>query len=316
MSLFRKAEASKKGLKVLAYGDSGVGKTTFALTFPQIAAIDSETGMSHYENNPNLVFISNTNSAYDVEDAIVEIEDSYLSEIKTFLIDSETKVYDNMQVSAMEVEEKRAKRKGGEIEDSTVSVRGWGRIKLINKRLQNLKISLSSKGINIVSIAQVEDVKEKRGENFVKVGEKPNMAKGVQFDYDIVLKLFTEKTSGGNDEVYKAVVEKDRTSVFKKGDIIENPSFDYWKDYYENNNKLKEVVVDFNKDLQKDMSRMEDETDQIEALVEEFKKKIKVLAKDKQMKVQGFLKEKGIDNPLKTDKAEEMKEVLEFMDLL
>ena len=54
MSLFKKAEETKSGLKVLAYGATASGKTTFALTFPEIVAIDTEDGMAFYKNNPNL----------------------------------------------------------------------------------------------------------------------------------------------------------------------------------------------------------------------------------------------------------------------
>ena len=45
MSLFKKVEETKTALKVLAFGASGSGKTTFALTFPKIVAIDSEAGI-------------------------------------------------------------------------------------------------------------------------------------------------------------------------------------------------------------------------------------------------------------------------------
>jgi hypothetical protein len=310
-SLFRKPQMAKIGLKVLAYGDSGVGKTTFALSFPQIAAVDSESGMSHYEGNPNIVLIANTSSCYDVEEAIVEIEDN-ADVIQTLVIDSETKVYDSMQTSAMEVEEKRARKKGGEIEDSTISIRGYGRIKLLNKRLQNMKIALSSKGINIVSIAQMDDIKEKRGENFVKVGEKPVMAKGIQYDYDIVLKLFTEATQKG--DVYKAVIEKDRTSVYKKGDIIDNPNFSHWKDYFEGRSKLQNLKVDYSTDTDRDIRRMSEEAEDIDLLISDFKAKMKILSAEDKPKIMKKLKEVGIENPLATIDYDGMKKVIDFID--
>jgi hypothetical protein len=220
-----------------------------------------------------------------------------------------------MQVAAMETEEKRAKKKGQDVEDSTVSVRGWGRIKLLNKRLQNLKIDLSSKGINIVSVAQSEEIKEKRGENFVVVGKKPNMAKGIQFDYDIVLQLFTEKDMNGI-EIYKALVEKDRTGVYHKGDIIENPSYDNWKSYVEANAELHERPVTFNKDTDKDMKKMETESEKLDEVIATFKEKMKGLAKENQVKVAKKIKELGIENPLKTDNLDGMIEVIDFIEKL
>lgn len=312
-SILRKPREARMGLKVLAYGDSGSGKTTFALSFPRIAAVDSESGMAFYENNPNIVFIGNTSSCYDLEDVISEIEDS-IDDLSTLVIDSETKIYDSMQTSAMEVEEKRARKKGGEIEDSTISIRGYGRIKLLNKRLQNMKIALSSKGINIVSIAQMEDVKEKRGENFVKVGDKPVMAKGVQYDYDIVLKLYTEFTAKG--EVYKATVEKDRTGVYKKGDTIENPTYNNWKDYFEGRMKLPVGEVSYTNDTDKDIRRMSVEAEDIDILISEFKDKMKLVSADNKPKIVKKLKELGIDNPLSTVDFAGMQKAIAFMDTL
>jgi hypothetical protein len=314
MSLFRKPSQAKIGLKVLAYGGFGVGKSTFGLTFPKIAAIDSEAGLSRYENNPNIVQIVNTSSTDDVDTAVSEIEEN-IDQIGTFLIDSETKIYDTMQVSAMEVEERRAQRKGGDVADATVSVKGWGKIKLINKRLQNLKIDLSSKGIHIVGISQMEDIKEKKGENYVKVGEKPSMAKGIEYDYDIVLKLFTKKDTKG-EETYHAVIEKDRTGVTKRGQIIDNPSYEYWKEYWEQNSSLKERPTSFVKDVEKDIKSMESDEDKISVLIDEFKTKVKNLSKDNQTKVMPKAKELGIDNPLKTTELKKMQDLLEFINTL
>jgi hypothetical protein len=314
MSIFRKPSQAKIGLKVLAYGDSGVGKSTFGLSFPKIAAIDSEAGLSRYEGNPNIVNIANTSSVDDVESAIEELEDM-AGVIDTFIIDSETKVYDSMQVSAMDVEERRAKRKGGDTADATISIKTWGKIKLVNKRLQNLKIDLSSKGIHVVSVSQMEDIKEKKGENFVKIGEKPSMAKGIEYDYDIILKLFTKK-DGKDGESYYAIIEKDRTGVTKRGEVIENPSYEYWKNYCENNAKLKERPTSFVKDVEKDIKKMESDDDKLDSLIDEFKTKVKALDSKSQPLVMKKAKELGIDNPLKTTDVKGLEKLMEYVNSL
>ena len=74
---FRKARATKIGGKFLSYGESGSGKSTFQLTFPKVACIDSETGIAHYEgkdielNNGktynNLVMVDNTSDLDELE---------------------------------------------------------------------------------------------------------------------------------------------------------------------------------------------------------------------------------------------------------
>ena len=75
--MFRKAKAAKIGGKFLSYGESGSGKSTFQLTFPKVACIDSETGIAHYEgkdielNNGktynNLVMVDNTSDLDELE---------------------------------------------------------------------------------------------------------------------------------------------------------------------------------------------------------------------------------------------------------
>ena len=132
MALFKKVEEVKSALKVLVFGSTGVGKTLFALSFPDIVAIDSEAGMTHYRNKyKSLKYILESTSAVDVEEALDEIED--MDDIKTFVLDSETKIYENMQHSALALAEKRARKKGQDVEDSNISQRECGKIKLLNK---------------------------------------------------------------------------------------------------------------------------------------------------------------------------------------
>ena len=74
---FRDAKAAKIGGKFLVYGESGSGKSTFQLTFPKVACIDSEAGVAHYEgrditlNNGNtynnLILVDNTSDLDELE---------------------------------------------------------------------------------------------------------------------------------------------------------------------------------------------------------------------------------------------------------
>lgn len=228
---FRKPASKRVGLKVLSYGKAGSGKTLFSLSFPKILAIDSENGMTFYEgteDGKNLLGIDNTQSYQDLEDALYEIEDNVEDfGAETFVLDSESKVYQNIQETIMIVEEKRARAKGRDVLDTNLSVRSWGKIGQIAKKLQNMKIDLTSQGVNFVSVAQASEIKEKQGDSFVVVGHKPDMDKKAEFDYDIVLYHYTEKQADGNTK-YFARVEKDRTKTFKTNDVIENPKYNLW----------------------------------------------------------------------------------------
>lgn len=257
LDFLRKPNSRKKGLKILVYGQTGVGKTSFALSFPRIVLVDSEDGASWYEATAkNLVGILDTQSYDDLEDALDQLEDN-TDELDTFVVDSETKIYENIQEALQSVEESRAARKGRDVLDANLSMRSWGKIKQLASRLQNAKIRLASQGVNVISIAQSVDVMEDAGNGTrVKVGEKPNMSKNAAYDYDVVLRLFIK------DGKYYGQVEKDRTKTVPLGKIIENPSFDVWKGRLgAKDNQGDAVAKDFSKDAEKSQKAYTEEVE-------------------------------------------------------
>lgn len=305
-SLFRKPADRQMGLKVLAQGITGGGKSQFGLGFPKIFALDSETGLAFYENDsPNLLGIANTQDYNSIQTALKEVETLVKKEagsIGTLLIDSETKFYQNLTDTALSVEEKKARKAGRDVNDSAISMRGWGRIKSVAQRLQNAKLDLSAKGVHIVSVAQLEDVKEKQGESFVKVGDKAVMQKGSEYDYDLILHFYTEEE--GEDTRYFAKVLKDRTKTFKKGTIIENASFSMWEGKVVK--KDAEIIEsDFAGDSDKAKASYEEEDNAIQSNVDKFKE----LMKDdsKKSKALELLKTHKVKNPLAPKTDEEIK---------
>ena len=321
---FRKARSSKIGGKFLAYGYEGTGKSWFALTFPNVACIDSETGNAHYEGKNitlangntynNLKIVDNTSDLDDLENDIDEIMES--DDIQTLDIDSETKFYAAMQVGATEVEERKARRKGGDVDDTVVSQRQWGRIKIINMKLQQAKIDLSSKGKHIVSVAQATEVYEGTGENRKFIGIKPDMHKSVKFDYDTILEFYKEEN--GEDVKYFARVKKDRTNVTKVGQIIENPSYDIWKDYFNAMNDLDTNETTYKQDIKTSMESMVDKAEKSEELAAEFKEILKALKDDKEAlsQVNKLMKEKEVDlKKLEMQSPETLTELIDFAKL-
>ena len=301
---FRKARESKIGGKFLAYGYEGSGKSWFALTFPSVACIDSETGIAHYEGKTitldngnsynNLILVDDTSDLDDLEEDIDEIMES--DEIETLDIDSETKFYSSMQIGATEVEERKARRKGGDVDDTVVSKRQWGRIKLINMKLQQAKIDLSSKGKHLVSVAQATEVYEGNGDNRKLVGIKPDMHKSVKFDYDTILEFYKEEQKDGSYK-YFAKVKKDRTNVTKPGQIIENPSYDIWKEYFEDRNSFDTIKTSYKNDLKTSTESMVNKAEKSEELAVQFKEILGTLKTDKEalLKINKLVKEKNID---------------------
>lgn len=259
---FRKPASKRVGLKVLLKGEHGTGKTISSLSFPKIAALDAEAGMSLYEgteDGKNLQLVANTQSYQELDDAIAYVEDNYEDDdIQTVVIDSETKFYENMKETIMEVEERRARANGRDVLDANLSIRSWGKIGQIADRLQNLKIDLSSNGVNIVSISQVSEVKKKQGNEYVVIGHKTDMRKGAEFDYDVVLMLYTEENEAGEVK-YLARVEKDRSKVFNRGDIIENPRYELWEERISGNKDKETLDTSYGTQIEDDKKAYEEE---------------------------------------------------------
>lgn len=323
---FRKAQTAKIGGKFLSYGESGSGKSTFQLTFPKVACIDSETGVAHYEgrditlNNGNtynnLVMVDNTSDLDELEDDLDSfIDGEYDGQIETLSIDSETKFYNTMQIGATEVEERRARKKGGNVDDAGISVKQWGRIKIINMKLQQAKIDLSSKGTHVVSVAQEVEIKDDDGKKVI--GYKPDMHKSVKFDYDTILRHYTKKDKDGNVTFWAEVI-KDRTNVTKVGQQIENPCFDIWKDYYASMNNLKTNATSYKNDLKTSTESMVDKADKSEELAAQFKEILKSLKdnKDGILSVNKLMKEKSVSlKELEMQSPETLTELIDYAKL-
>lgn len=317
MSLLQKPKVTKTALKVLGFGDSGTGKTTFALTFPKNVIVDSETGYDFYKNNPNISLIATTNSIYDLEEILDEVEELIeKNEIGTFTTDSISKFYANLQYVYQDLVEKRARRKGQDVDDAGLSQREWAKIKTTLKRIGDTKLMMASKAVNVVDIAQQKDLQEKRGDSFVKVGVTPDYVKNANYDYDIILNMYTEEDKKTGETHYYAKVLKDRTGKYKKNAVIENPSFNNWEDVYNGYAKAEESVIDFRADYTKDISK----TESNEATTTELVDKIKVFLKsaDAEQKATIAKAMKSLNNikDLSSNPIEDLKAIAELIDTL
>lgn len=316
MSLLKKPEITKTALKILAFGDSGTGKTTFALTFPKSVIVDSETGYDFYKTNPNISLMATTNSIYDLEEILDEVEELIEQDkIGTFTTDSISKFYANLQYVYQDLVEKRARRKGQDVDDAGLSQREWAKIKTTLKRINDTKLMMASKGINIVDIAQQKDLQEKRGDSFVKVGVAPDYVKNANYDYDIIINMYTEEDKKTGETHYYGKVLKDRTQKYKKNEVIENPSFKNWEDIYNGYSNAKEAVVDFNSDYTKDSVKTEAD----EASATELATKIRTFIKEAntEQKAQISKTMKSLELNLKdlaSNSVDDLKQIVDLID--
>jgi hypothetical protein len=323
---FKKAQQSNTGGKFLAYGLEGCGKSLFLCTFPNVAVADSETGQAFYEGKDieiagkkynNLVFVDRTSDLDTIEEDLDALLDGeYDGQVETFGIDSETKFFGTMQIGAMEVEEERARKKGENPDTQTISMQQRGRMKLINLKLQQAKISLSAKGMHVVSIAQ-EVPKYKNGKNkqMEVVGEKPDMHNSAPFDYDVIIKFEKEKQADGTYK-YFGTIEKDRTMVTNVGDRIENVTYDIWKSFFDSRKGLKTNDVNYAKDIEKSVEDMKDDAIKAEELVAEFKSIMKDLKDNNEAKVKINQKLKDMEISVKELALAQPSQLQELVDFV
>ena len=331
---FQKVEEvlSHVGGKVLVFGKQGTGKSTFVGTFPNINLVDTEDGQTYYlGKNKNIKGVMRTVSEKEVQETLDELNDEEtLKTFETIVIDSGTKLYENMQSAAYEVAESRARKqrsKGVDIDldDINISQRDWGHIKRWNQQLATSYILFSEMGKWCVVTAHQKDEmrdatkaeKKALGVDKIKIGEIPDLAKKAEHDFDIVIQTFTEETDEG-ETVYKAKILKDRTGVTKRGDILENITFDIWKDNWEETKKYGvKTAINLNDSVEKDVKAMTSEINTAEDIVAEWKPIMKSLSESGNStavkQINAFIKDKNIN--VKNMTAEDPNILSELLDL-
>ena len=296
---FRTPMTQQVGGKFFAYGLTHEGKSWFGLTFPKVAAIDSEVGLAFDEGKDikignktynNLIFVDTTSDLDTLEENLDDLIEGEV-DCDTLLIDSETKFYNNMDIGATEVEERKAKLAGKAVDARSK----WGRIKNISIKLQQAKITLSAKGKHVVSTAQANEVKDKDGN---VIGYKADVQKALPFDYDVILRFYSEEDKKSGERKFFAEVMKDRTHVTTRGDIIENCTYDIWKPMFDERGKTGTTsTANYSSDLNKSVDGVLNKAEQSERLAVEITDIIKSFKGniDIQKQIKGKIDELKID---------------------
>lgn len=313
MSLFEEPAKTSAGLKVLVYGKEGTGKTVFALSFPDVALIDTEAGSTFYlgqEFGKNIRKILRTQGYKKYEDAMEEVG-KYWEKLgmQTLVTDSVTKIRQNLSDTVINVDVKRNKRNGmadAEL-NSNLSMRSWGKIGEISKRHQNTKIDLSN-NVNIVDVAQAKEIKDDN-QNVINI--VPDMDKSAPYDYDIKMFMFTKKDDKGKVRFYGRI-DKDRTSTYETGEVIENPSFENWSDVLSGSGDR--ISTSYVSDQKEDEEAYKEEVEKDNQTIEERLANFSSELSDDDKKVfSELLKENKITNITKLTKAQQ-KKLIELMD--
>lgn len=146
----KKPEATQERLKMLVYGDKGVGKTTAAMQFPRSYLVDLEKGSSRYWKTLQ----EKKTDRFDTTsfDEVVEEINGLLTtrhDYRTLILDPVTIVYEDIQDKWLKIFDKYAKSdKEREMKD--YGMRYWGKVKFDSRLLRRL---MSRLDMNIVALS-------------------------------------------------------------------------------------------------------------------------------------------------------------------
>lgn len=196
----KKAKEVKKRFNALLYGDMGTGKTTFALSLPNVYVIDAEGGAT---NNKYLKLIDKDGEdngnyqeteEFDLVMAIVKDLLTLEHPYKTLVVDSITKIYDNLLEKA-ELEMARRPKKEGK----------FAHYQYAYKEMKKLLRLIKKLDMNVVITAHLKD----KWDDFKVIDTTFDGYKKLGYELDLVLR--TEKR--GRDD-FVGVVIKSRLDGF------------------------------------------------------------------------------------------------------
>jgi len=206
-SPFVKPEKTTKRLKLFLWGDTGSGKTTSALRFPDPAVIDLEGGTDHYSEDFKFHRFRTT----DADEARQAIEFLLTEdhEFRTLVIDPITVLWDALQRKWNEIFLLRNKsKKGFRHEWYDLDFKDWGTIK---SDLKDLLRKILALDMNVICTARQKLVYSENGGHKDPV-ETFDGEKSLPYLFDTILHLFRK-----DDGSYWARNVKDRTHCLPEG---------------------------------------------------------------------------------------------------
>lgn len=245
-SPFIMASTKNKHLKIYIYGDSGVGKTYFSLTFPNVAIIDLEGGTDFFSDRFQF-HVLDTKSFAEVLDAVKFLEQGNHS-FRTLVIDPVTIIWSALQEGRLEFKTKNPDKAVSGEEKSFFTYQDWGQLKRFYSMLMTKLVNLP---MNIVLTSRLKDEYEINGNEMTKIGVKPEAEKSTPYITDIRFRLEVDRHGKR-----VAIFEKDRTGHFDRGTKVENPCYDTFRSLVEkndqNNKNPQAIHQDDNEAAQKD----------------------------------------------------------------
>lgn len=186
---FRRAAAREwRRLKLLLWGDSGVGKTTLALQFPNPAVVDLEGGTVHYAD----AFDFDVLPANTVEDVMQAVQWLQTNEhgYRTLVVDPISLFWESLQRHWSEVFLRRNQgSKGFRFEYYDLQAKDWT---VIKGQFKAFVRQLNALDVNVICTAREKPLYAEGG--FMRrEGETFDCEKSTPYMFDTVLRLSVDE---------------------------------------------------------------------------------------------------------------------------
>lgn len=209
---FQKAEPTNKRFKGLFYGDSGTGKTTLALKFPNPVVIDMEHGTDHYADmfDFSVVHTASPNEVMKYIDWLASNQHDF----KTLIIDPLTVYYVALQNKYADIFMIREKKSAGyKIDYYQIQPQDW---RIIKPELKKLLRKCMQLDMNLICTAHEKPVYAE-GQMMKSTGEKTfDCDQSIKYVFDTRIRTYRTK-----DNQFKGVIDNDRTGKLTVGSTID-----------------------------------------------------------------------------------------------
>ncbi len=243
MALAKKAVLDDVNLKVMVWGESGSGKSRFALSAPNPLVVDLEGSTRLYagefdfwkaeidKNNQ-----SACNAAALTKNLIKEILEGEYPDRKTLIIDPVTDLLDCIEEICSKEYEKTIGKKVDTL-NAVQKTKWYAYRREISRKMLN---QLKDVPMNLILVARAKNVWDTKEGKMQPVGLTYDALEIVEYLMDIVIQL--ER----NGDETRAIVKKSRLGNLPK--ILDVKNFDSIKQALESNQKLAEKAKEENID--------------------------------------------------------------------
>lgn len=184
---FHKAASMNRRVKLFVYGESGTGKTTLGLQFPQPVLIDMEGGADHYGSKADFDVFRTTDAAEVME--MVTWLMTHRHDYKTLILDPATVYWEALQRrwSNIFLERNRTSR-GYRYEFYEMQVKDWMTVKA---ELKDLIRRLAVLDMNVVVTAR-QKPQYADGAMMRVTGETFDCERSLPYLFDTVVQLYRD----------------------------------------------------------------------------------------------------------------------------